>query len=413
MRRLAACKAPLGLLVPTRRLWRALAPAPLRRAAGLVTGRVVFESMVHTLARRRGLQGAGLPALVGLFSGASGVALSVQLASRALDQLGIDHRRIDVGDIAAPNDPGERSADAWIFYLNPPELMSLLFRWDGLEFAGPRFGHWAWELPEAPASWVRAVKAMDAVMAQSQYTADAFAGKPVTVTPHPLFADDLCRVAPKPRRAPGDNFTVVNLFDFKSAFARKNPLGALAAFQTAFAGDLSTRLIIKTQNADKAPELARALVAHSDRNVEIIDEIWPYARVLNLIASADALISLHRAEGFGLTLAEAMALGTPVVATGWSGNLDFMDAETACLAPVMLVPVADPQGIYRGGRWAEPNADVAAEHLRRLRDDPAFAAGLAMRARNRVLRQLNPNAWFETLPPMLRAVLSESRRRAG
>ena len=401
------------MLNPARHAWRALAPSAVRRAAGLLTGRIVAESTVRALKGRNGGFGSGPPALVGFFSGASGVAQSVQLASRALDRLGIAHRRIDVGDIAAPNAPGERSASAWIFYVNPPELMYLLFRWNGARLAGPRFGHWAWELPEAPPLWIRAVGAMDAVMAQSRYTADAFMRNPVTVTPHPLFPDDLRSSAPRPARKTQGEFKAVTLFDFKSSLARKNPYGALAAFQAAFAGDPTARLIIKTQNADRAPELARALALRSGTNVEIIDAVWPYSRVLDLIASADALISLHRAEGFGLTLAEAMALGTPVVATGWSGNLDFMDPETACLTPVKLVPIVDTQGIYRGPHWAEPDIAAAADHLRRLRNDPDFAQALAARAQARVVRQLSPQAWFETLPPALSAALDGSRRSGG
>jgi len=400
------------MLGRARRIWRAIAPTSLREAAGLTVGRIVFESTVHALARRPRRPGIGPAALVGFFNGTSGVALSAQLASRALDDLGVEHRQIDVGNIAAPNDPGERSAAAWIFYMNPPELISILNRWSALEFRGPLFGYWAWELPKAPRSWQRAVGAMDAVMAPSRFAADAFGSWPVTVTPHPLFVDDYQAMKKQPRCA-DDEFTALSIFDFKSSMARKNPFGALRAFRMAFKGDPAARLIIKTQNSDIAPELAAALRAEAGPVVEIIDGVWPHAKVLELIASADVLISLHRAEGFGLTLAEAMALGVPVVTTAWSGNLDFMDLDTAGLVPAKLTLIDDEQRIYRGRHWADPDISVAAAYLRRLKDDPAYAESLTLRASARIARQLNPRTWFESLPPLLRDALVSSEGSAN
>jgi glycosyltransferase involved in cell wall biosynthesis len=120
-----------------------------------------------------------------------------------------------------------------------------------------------------------------------------------------------------------------------------------------------------------------------------------------LIAGADVLISLHRAEGFGLSPAEAMALGTPVVATGFSGVLDFMDETNALLVPFRSIPVDDPQRIYRGQAWAEPDVDAAAEALRRLRDDAALPRRLAAAGRRAVAERLSPEAWFRSLPDPL------------
>jgi glycosyltransferase involved in cell wall biosynthesis len=360
------------------------------------------------LAARKGTRGEGPPALVGFFAESSGVAASAQRASRALEVLGIAHRRIDVGRLIAPNDPGDPSASAWVFYLNPPELLYLLFRWRAADLRGPRFGYWSWELPKAPPSWIRAMSAMDCVMVPSRYTANAFSPRPVTVTPHPIFIEDLQHLRNSHRRTSEDRFKVVSLFDFKSSFARKNPFGSLEAFQLAFAADENAQLVLKTQNADVAPGLARSLRERSGSNVQIIDEAWPYPKVLDLIASADALISLHRAEGFGLTLAEAMALGTPVVATDWSGNLDFMDQRSACLVSADNVEIDDPQHIYGGQMWAEPDVGVAAMHLRRLRAEPEFAHELASRARERAARQFSPEAWLQSLPAALRSVLCVS-----
>jgi len=99
-------------------------------------------------------------------------------------------------------------------------------------------------------------------------------------------------------------------------------------------------------------------------------------------------------------------MGVPVVATAWSGNLDFMDETTACLVPTAMVPVDDAQGIYSGQVWADPDIDIAAGHLRRLRSDPDFAFGLAERAKGNAARKLASEAWFKSLPSDLKAALS-------
>ncbi|WP_374571183.1 glycosyltransferase family 4 protein [Phenylobacterium sp. J426] len=207
------------------------------------------------------------------------------------------------------------------------------------------------------------------------------------------------RSPPAPRTA---SFQVVTLFDFNSSAARKNPAGAIAAFRQAFGDDPACELIVKTQNGAAHPQALAALSAAAGANVRIIDATWPYDRIKVLIAGADALISLHRAEGFGLVMAEAMALGTPVIATAASGNLDFMDDASAVLIPAALVPVEDPQAIYQGQSWAEPDLRVAALALRRLRQDPGLRQVLAAAGRRSVEERLSPQAWRATLPLIVR-----------
>jgi glycosyltransferase involved in cell wall biosynthesis len=146
--------------------------------------------------------------------------------------------------------------------------------------------------------------------------------------------------------------------------------------------------------------------------VSIIDETWPYGEVKALIASADVLISLHRAEGFGLAPAEAMALGRPVIATGWSGNLDFMDEGNSILIPARQVPVSDPQGIYtyKGETWAEPDLDSAADALIRLRGDADLRKRLGEAARRTIAERLSPEAWFAALPEPVQAAAERLKK---
>jgi glycosyltransferase involved in cell wall biosynthesis len=152
------------------------------------------------------------------------------------------------------------------------------------------------------------------------------------------------------------------------------------------------------------------LRAAAPANVEIIDAVWPYREVLSLIAGSDALLSLHRAEGFGLTLAEAMALGAPVVTTAFSGVLDFTDEACALMIPSQLTPVDDPQGVYAGQVWGEPDLNAAAHALTRLRLDPALGRRLATAARRRIEDQLSPEPWLLTLPTEVQTAVVARRR---
>lgn len=406
----------MSVLGAARRLWRRALPLPLRKAAA-PTLNAALEAYVRAAARApHGAETSQGPIkVVGYFSGSHGIAASARLAARGFEALGAPVERVDVTDakldwngrLTAPV-----SAGAWVFHLNPPELLAALACLGPKQLLGPRFGYWAWELPRAPARWLKDAALVDEVWAPSRYTAEALAGAaaPVRVVPHPLFLEDYARIAPAPRRAA---FQGVSVFDFKSSAARKNPHGAIAAWQAAFGGDLACELTLKTQNGQAFPDVLAALRAQAPANVRIVDETWPYADVQSLIAGADVLVSLHRAEGFGLTPAEAMALGTPVLATGFSGVLDFMDEETALLVSSRPTPVEDPQGIYAGQAWAEPDLAAAAAALRRLRADPALGRRLAAAGRERVARQLSPPAWFTTLPAQVRtAAMAAARQRA-
>ncbi len=163
-----------------------------------------------------------------------------------------------------------------------------------------------------------------------------------------------------------------------SSFERKNPLGAIAAFQAAFGNRRDRILLLKIGNPDQFPaDFARIATAVADSpNIRIDTTRYPAGAVHALTAAADIVVSLHRSEGFGLVLAEAMLLAEPVIATGWSGNMTFMDADSAALVDWRLVATNDPRQVYHGSIWAEPDQDAAVAHLRHLADDAAVWAAL-------------------------------------
>lgn len=405
----------MTLLGRARRLWRSALPEPVRKLAGPLLN-VALETYVRAAARAP--HGAEAPVgpikVVGYFQGSHGIAASARLAARAFEALGAPVERVDVTDAKLDWDgrlTAPVSASAWIFHLNPPELLAALACLGPKQLLGPRYGYWAYELPRAPARWLKDAALVDEVWAPSRYTAAALAGAaaPVRVVPHPLFLEDYAKVAPALRRSA---FQGVSVFDFNSSLARKNPQGAIAAWARAFGGDPDCELTLKTQNGAAFPDALAALRAAAPANVRVIDEVWPYAEVLGLIAGADVLVSLHRAEGFGLTPAEAMAMGVPVVATAWSGVLDLMDETCAAMVPFTPTPVVDPQGVYRGQCWAEPDVDAAAQALVRLRGDPDLRRRLGQTGRARVAERLSPQAWFATLPPGVKTAAMAAVRDA-
>ena len=199
-------------------------------------------------------------------------------------------------------------------------------------------------------------------------------------------------------------------FNLASSFERKNPLGAIAAFREAFGDRIDRILVLKVSNRDHAPEdFARLETAIAGApNIRLETRTLPRGDSLALTAAADIVLSLHRSEGFGLVPAEAMLLGRPVIATGWSGNLDFMDDHSAALIRYRLVPTRDARGVYEveNAAWAEPDVDHAAEWLGRLADDPPARVALGEAGRTMAQARLGTG-------PLAEAVASLCVRRSG
>jgi glycosyltransferase involved in cell wall biosynthesis len=247
-------------------------------------------------------------------------------------------------------------------------------------------GYWAWELPRASADWRHGVPFVHEVWVPSRFTENAVSGLaadvPVRVVPHPVAACDTGGAPAKP--AADRPFTVLTIFNAASSFARKNPCAAVRAFRTAFGDDRAARLIVKATHLSDFPDALAQLVAAigAADNIVLIDRPLHKSQMTGLYAKADVVVSLHRSEGFGLVIAEAMLRGLPVVATDWSGSTDFLTRHTGVPIPYELVPACDPQGTYHHPemRWADANAEEAALALRRLRDDPEFRQRLGSEA---------------------------------
>lgn len=342
--------------------------------------------------------------LWGHLSGAFGLGEGGRCTARALEAAGVAVQWRDlpltthVNDQPVPAYTREPAAIDLI-HTNPNVLRQSDGLLERLELEAPlRIGFWAWELEAFPLGWEVGFQGLDQLWCPSAFTAEALGLRsPIPVSPLPHLidwtrADRLAaqRMARLPRR--GDQpFSVLFCFDFWSTVARKNPYGVIDAFQAAFPPGHQARLMLKISSSDQFPAAMAALRDHCapDPRIVLIDRHLTAAEMDGLLLNADVLLSLHRAEGFGLTLAEAMAAGLPVIATGYSGNLAFMAPGEAELVPYTLVPIDETAGDYpRGCRWAEPDRDWAARALRHLADDSQAHASLAVAGRRGVQMRL-------------------------
>jgi len=189
---------------------------------------------------------------------------------------------------------------------------------------------------------------------------------------------------------PEDRFVFVCTFDYFSVVERKNPFGVVEAFRRAFGDGEGPLLLIKSINGATAWQNHERLLldAAGRSDIRIWDEHVSKADQMAILGAADCVVSLHRSEGLGLHCAEAMWQGKPVIATRYSGNLDFMDDDCAILIDYALVPVSHGEGVYPSTAvWADPDLDQAASWMRRIVAEPALAAALGSRARARMEQQ--------------------------
>jgi glycosyltransferase involved in cell wall biosynthesis len=267
-------------------------------------------------------------------------------------------------------------------------------------------GYWFWELAEFPRQeWQHSFQYLQEVWVGSSFVLDAVARvAPVPVVRIPVSIPEHLPVAPGCDRAyfglAEDQFLFLFLVDFMSIPQRKNPLGLIRAFRKAFGPQDGAQLVLK--GAHSSPDwlklvgapptiLQEIQEATAAANVKIIDRVLSREELNALLAQADCYVSLHRSEGFGLPIAEAMSLAKPVIATAYSGNMDFMTPANSFLVKYQLVELTEDYGPYRQGCvWADPDIDHAAELMRYVFENRARAQDVGRRARQDILAAHHP-----------------------
>lgn len=257
-------------------------------------------------------------------------------------------------------------------------------------------GMWPWELPEWPTFWQHAYDHVDEVWAASRFTYDAYcrsAPVPVRHMPMAVSVEASDGAGRADFALPHDRFLFLFAFDGLSSFNRKNPVGCIAAFQAAFPErDAPVGLVVKGLRARNERDWADLLAAvGDDPRIHTVTESLPRGKVLDLYRSIDCFVSLHRSEGFGRNIAEAMLLGKPVITSAHSGNMDFTQSDTAALVPVRLVPLADGAYPFGDGQmWGEPDLKAAARQMRRMVRDGAWRETITQAGRATIADRYAP-----------------------
>ncbi|MEO6966875.1 MAG: glycosyltransferase [Rhodanobacteraceae bacterium] len=342
--------------------------------------------------------------LCGYVRGELGLGESVRAFARALAQSGYPFSLVDYA-VPTHANGDDHSLDTWlvadanypssVYFVNPDQMLLNCAYFEARKHAGRYLiGYWFWELEYFPEAWRSAFDLVDEVWVASEFVRRCVAAatdKPVMLMPMPIDFASPVALDRQCFGLPADRFVFLFTLDYHSYPQRKNPEGVIAAFRAAFPRDRKdVHLLIKTLNADRLPDahLRAVAAAATDPRIVVSDVRLSRVETSALIACSDVYVSLHRSEGFGLGMAEAMALGKPVIATGYSGNVDFMSERDACLVDFQMVDLApNAYPHWQNQRWAEPDIARAARYMRRLADDPAAAAALGAAASLRIRRQ--------------------------
>jgi len=264
-------------------------------------------------------------------------------------------------------------------------------------------GYWVWETDCLPGRYASSAEGLDAIWTPSEYSAESIrrgigTDIPVEVVPHAVVPRMTHHPVPLPVSLPRDRTLIGFFFDARSVIDRKNPAALLRAFRKAFRADDRVSLVLKVNHGKSA----RRAMAELEALAEGLPVVWLHDVVLDqletleLLNKLDIYASLHRAEGFGLVLAEAMSLGKPVVATGYSANTEFMTEDTACLVGHTVIVTEQANGPYpRGTRWADPDVEHAAELLRRLAKDSELCNAIGRKAKRHIEQTLSPRILAE------------------
>ena len=358
---------------------------------------------------------AGPLVVIGAFRTASGLGQSARACADGLEASGRAVIRVDASGVLKQVDLHEDpqlsafpTADAGtaIVHLNPPELPFVL---TALGLKRPKrwriAGFWVYELEAAPPEWRRAEHFVSEVWTPSAFSAAALRhvyDGAIFVTPHFVRPPDMPQDAPMD----GDQLRVLIMADGRSSIERKNVLGSIDAYKLGLSALPNSSLTVKTRNILDSPAGQRVKeMIEATPNATLVDGSVTDAERWRLIADCNILLSLHRSEGFGLVLAEAMSLGKAVVATGWSGSMEFMTDQSAFIAPFSLTAVNDADSLYASKealQWAEPDVAAAASILERL-VDPQLRANAGHRAKEAVTNYLGTENYTAALTRQARS----------
>ncbi len=342
--------------------------------------------------------------LIGGIRSQMGLGQSSRLLAAQIDEAGmqytIKHYMPDFGNVNNDDHTWEHKIsdelmyDINIFHVQPMDMGYALGEL-GNEAWNYRYniGFWLWELEEFPKDWKKYLPLVDEIWTPSEFVSKCMR----KVTNKPVITVPYCVTAPIDKtydrdyfKLPKDKFLFLAMYDTNSTMERKNPQGAIEAFKKAFSPDDDTvGLVLKMNNPRKEHIEKLNSMVEGYNNIYYINEIMDKVEVNSLIACVDVFVSLHRAEGFGLVMAEAMLNETVCIATNWSANTEFMNDEVACMVDYTFSILKKTSEPYKkGSRWAEPNVATAAQYMKRLATDKEYYIQKVTKAKEYVDRKL-------------------------
>ena len=364
--------------------------------------------------------------LLGFFQSEKGMGEHCRGTARSLQAVNVPialNNWVDPGssnlDTAFCDFTSENPYPVNVIHLNASDAPYFAYEMPGYLKGRYNIGYWNWELEWFPEEWRISFQFFDEIWARRRRLRAIPSRR---VSPIPVYTIPIAIPAASPGsasrarfRLPPHAFLFLFAFDFHSFFARKNPLAVVEAFRRA-----SPRARCGTRGKlvhwESTPmEFAEVLTAcRGQPNIRILREVLSRGEMYDLLRLCDSYVGLHRSEGFGLPLAEAMALGKPVIATGYSANVDFMNDSNSYPVRYQMVAIEKDHGPYRkGAEWADPDVDHAAEQMRRVVEEPATARAVATRARADIARSLSPLAVGQKMRDRLNAILHQHRAASG
>jgi cyclopropane fatty-acyl-phospholipid synthase-like methyltransferase len=357
--------------------------------------------------------------LAGYFASEKGVGEAGRAAARALEASSIPYVLNNVTDSGSANIDSALSSftddnpySINLIHVNADQV-PIFAAVKGDEYFRGRYniGCWFWELSQFPQEWYSSFQPFDEIWAASSFIQDSLARvspvpvvrMPVALSPEPQIIQDLNRSEFK---LPFDAFIFLFTFDLASVLERKNPLGLIKAFKLAFGDQSDAMLLLKVVHSKSYPsELNLLKTACSNSNIRIFDRVLTRQEMNTLTSISDCFVSLHRSEGFGISIAEAMLLEKPVIVTAYSANMDFTTPANSFLVKYKLVEIDRDYGPYRKGWvWADPDLEHAAQLMRYVYENRDICIETGRRGKKEMLQLLNPLVVGKQVQERLRRV---------